>query len=135
MTARLIILNTCWAALVVWAALAANAWFVFMSDKSYASFAIAFIVIASAASSLSTGKFLFRSAWLCSALGFLGTLVGIMAGISGGHDLTSADGLIAAGANLYAGVGTAFSSTVVGTLGMLWIWSLAQARGDKWEVV
>ncbi|MBD9542967.1 hypothetical protein IB276_26330 [Ensifer sp. ENS04] len=135
MNPRLIILNTCWAALVVWAILAANAQFVFMSDKSYASFAIALIVIVSAASSFSTGKFLFRAAWLCSALGFLGTLVGIMAGIAGGHDLTSAEGLIAAGANLYAGVGTAFSSTVVGTLGMLWVWTLAQARGDGWEIV
>lgn len=134
-TAKLIVLNVCWIAGVTWATAMGYTAFVFAGDKSLVSYPIAAIAVASAAASFWGGKYLMRAAWLCSCLGFLGTLIGIMAGMSSAHDLTSTAGLVATGAALFAGVGTAFSSTIVGTFGMLWIWSIAQVRGDDWQVV
>lgn len=134
-TARLIAINVCWFAGAAYATAMGYTAFVFAGDKSMASYVIAFIVAASVAASFRTGKHLMRAAWLCSVLGFLGTLIGIMAGMAGGHDLTSTAGLLATGSDLFAGVGTAFSSTIVGAFGMLWLWTLAQARVDDWEVV
>lgn len=134
-TARLIVLNVCWLSGAAWATAMGYTAFVFAGDKSLVSYLIAALVAASIAASFRTGKHLLRAAWLCSVLGFLGTLIGIMAGMAGGHDLTSTAGLLATGADLFAGVGTAFTSTIVGTLGMIWLWTLAQARVDDWEVV
>lgn len=128
-TARLIILNTIALAAVTFAWQLGYVQTVFVGDKSLASYAIAAIVAASAAASFFTGKHLLRAAWLCEVLGFAGTLVGITMGLSGGADLTSTDGIIAAGNALYGGLGTAFYSTLVGVAGMLWLWAAAQVRG------
>lgn len=131
-TTRLIILNT------VGAAAAAAAWqlgyigFLFGGDQSRVSFAIAAIVLLSAIAAFRTGKHLLRAAWLCEVLGFVGTLVGITMGLSGA-DLTTMEGLIAAGNSLYVGMGTAFCSTLVGVAGMLWLWAAAQVRGEEGE--
>lgn len=134
-TARLIVLNVCWLSGAAWATAMGYTALMVSGDKSMMSYLIAILVAASIAASFWTGKHLLRAAWLCSVLGFLGTLIGIMAGMAGGHDLTSTSGLLATGSDLFAGVGTAFSSTIVGTFGMIWLWTLAQARVDDWEVV
>lgn len=131
-TTRLIILNTVGAAAVAAAWKLGYIGFLFGGDQSRVSFAIAAIVVLSAAVAFRTGKHLLRAAWLCEVLGFVGTLVGITMGLSGA-DLTTLDGLIAAGNSLYVGMGTAFCSTLVGVSGMLWLWAAAQVRGVEGE--
>lgn len=128
-TTRLIILNTVAASGVAAAWQLGYIGFLFGGDQSRVSFAIAAIVVLSAAAAFYTGKHLLRAAWLCEVLGFVGTLVGITMGLSGA-DLTNIDGLIAAGNALYVGMGTAFCSTLVGVSGMLWLWAAAQVRGE-----
>lgn len=127
---RLIIINVCWLAFVVWAAFVGHLQFVFVGDGSYASYLIAAIVAASMAGALA-GRYghLSDAAWLCETLGFVGTLVGITVGLSR-IDMTalaSTDGIVAAANSLFAGMGTAFCSTITGALGMLWIWSAGKA--------
>ena len=129
-TTRLIILNTVFAAAVAAAWQLGYIGFLFGGDQSRVSFAIAAIVVLSAAAAFRTGRHLLRAAWLCEVLGFVGTLVGITMGLSGA-DLSSTDGLIAAGNALYVGMGTAFCSTLVGVAGMLWLWAAAQVRGEE----
>jgi hypothetical protein len=127
MTSRLIILNTCWLALVVWAAVHGYVQFVFAGDGSYVSYVIAAILAASIAA-VATGRtaHLTDAAWLCETLGFVGTLVGITIGLS--HvdigSLSSADGVIKAGNSLFGGVATAFCSTITGAVAMMWLWSV-----------
>lgn len=129
-TARLLVLNVCWLAGVAWATAMGYTAFVFAGDKSLVSYLIAGLVAVSVVMAFRTGKHLLRAAWLSEGLGFLGTLIGIMIGMSGGYDLSTVEGIINAGNALYSGVGTAFCSTIVGAIGMFWLWSIAQVRGD-----
>ncbi len=131
-TTRLIALNTAFVAATVWAWHMGYVQFLFGGDKSYVSYLIAAIVAGGVAASFYTHRHLLRSAWLCEVLGFVGTLVGITAGLSGA-DLSTSEGLIAAGNSLYAGMGTAFCSTLVGVAGMLWLWAVAQVVGVQGE--
>lgn len=131
-TTRLIILNTVFVAAVAAGFQLGYVQFLFNGDQSYASHTIAAIVLLSATAAFRTGKHLLRAAWLCEVLGFVGTLVGITMGLSGA-DLTTMEGLIAAGNSLYVGMGTAFCSTLVGVAGMLWLWAAAQVRGVDGE--
>ncbi|PZP58654.1 MAG: hypothetical protein DI604_33255 [Delftia acidovorans] len=129
MTARLIVLNTIAAAALVAAWQVGFVQFAFIGDQSRISYVIAAIVGVGVALAFTGRKaHLMRAAWLCEVLGFVGTLVGITLGLSGA-DLSTSEGLIAAGNALYAGMGTAFCSTLVGVAGMLWLWAVAQVVG------
>lgn len=131
-TSRLIVLNTVFAAAIVWASVLGYVQFLFNGDGSYVSYGIAAVVLSSLVAAFRTGRHLLRASWLCEVLGFAGTLVGITMGLYGA-DLTSMEGLIAAGNALYVGMGTAFCSTLVGVAGMLWLWAAAQVRGPEGE--
>ena len=127
--ARLIVLNVCWAALMAWAAAQGFVTFVFNGDGSYVSYGIAAILAGSlAAAFVGLTAHLKEASWLCETLGFVGTLIGITIGLSGVDvaALGSADGIIAAGNSLFAGMGTAFCSTIVGAVAMLWLWSVGK---------
>jgi hypothetical protein len=128
--AKLIILNTCWVALVVWASFMGYTQFVFDGDGSYASYLIAAILAASVAAAFSgRSAHLSQAAWLCETLGFVGTLVGITIGLSGVGDLSSEAAVVAAGNSLFSGVATAFCSTITGAVAMLWLWSIGRVTG------
>lgn len=133
MTPRFIILNTCWTAAFIAATATGFTRFVFEGDGSYVSYVIAVILVASlAGSAAGRRKHILKAAWLCEALGFFGTVVGIAMGLyQGGGNLSTTEGLIAAGNALYAGMGTAFFSTIVGFICMLWLWSVAQVVGEE----
>jgi hypothetical protein len=127
--ARLIVLNVCWLALVVWSYGMGYLTFVFNGDGSYASYVIAGILAVSlVAAFMGVTRHLKEAAWLCETLGFVGTLVGITIGLSGVDvsSLGSAEGIIAAGNSLFAGMGTAFCSTITGAFAMLWLWSVGK---------
>lgn len=129
-TTRLIVLNTCWAALVVWASVVGYTQFVFNGDGSYASYLISAILAASLVGALiGRTAHLKDAAWLCETLGFVGTLVGITIGLAGVTDLSSEQAVIAAGNSLFAGVATAFCSTITGAVAMLWLWSVGKVVG------
>lgn len=92
----------------------------------------AILAVSVAATFVGRRKHILQAAWLCEALGFFGTVVGIAMGLyGGGGDLSTPAGLIAAGNSLYVGMGTAFFSTIVGFVSMLWLWSTAQVVGAK----
>lgn len=127
--ARLIILNVCWIALVVWAAVQGYVSFVFNGDGSYVSYIIAAILAGSLiATFVGRATHLASAAWLCETLGFVGTLVGITIGLHGVDVATlgSADGIISAGNSLFSGMSTAFCSTISGAVAMLWLWSVGR---------
>lgn len=126
MTARLIILNTCCIAALVAATAAGFTQFVFAGDGSCVSYVIAAVLLVSLVATRWTGRHLAHAAWLCETLGFVGTLVGITIGLYGVDvgSLQSAEGVIAAGNSLFSGMATAFCSTIVGALAMLWLWAV-----------
>lgn len=131
-TARLIILNTIFAAGVVTATMLGYTQFVFNGDGSYVSYLIAAILLASLAAAFAGRRgHLTQAAWLCETLGFVGTLVGITIGLAGVDvsSLQSADGVIAAGNSLFGGMATAFCSTITGALAMLWLWAVGRVVG------
>ena len=130
MNARLLILNTVFAAGLVWAAHAGFVQFVFAGDGSYMSYLIATILAASLAGAM-FGKtsHLADASWLCETLGFVGTLIGITIGLSNVDiaSLQSSQGVIAAGNSLFSGMSTAFCSTITGAVAMLWLWAARKA--------
>ena len=133
-TPRLIILNTCWAALVVWASVLGYTQFVFNGDGSYVSYLIAGILTASVTAT-ATGRNgrIQDAAAACTALGFLGTLVGITLGMSG-VDLSalgSSDGVIQAGTSLFSGMATAFCSTITGAIAAFWLCTVGMVVGVR----
>ena len=131
MNHRLIILNTCWLAALVAATVMGFTQFVFVGDGSYVSYVIAAILFASLVFTARTAAHLSSAAWLCETLGFVGTLVGITIGLYGVDigSLQSSDGVIAAGNSLFSGMATAFCSTIVGAIAMLWLWSVRMVVG------
>lgn len=126
MNPRLLVLNTCGAACLIWSYHAGFLQFVFNGDGSYVSYVIASILSVSLLLAMA-GRIthLSDAAWLCETLGFVGTLIGITIGLYGVDvgSLQSSEGVIAAGNSLFAGMATAFCSTISGAIAMLWLWT------------
>lgn len=136
-TARLIILNTCWAALVVWASVLGYTQFVFTHDVSNISYVIVAIFLAGLlAVFLGRTEHLARlEVWLVT-LGLIGNVIGFIIALQ--HidtgSLGSAQGVQRVAASLLAGMGVAFCSTLVGAVAAFWVSTVAWIVGAK-EVV
>lgn len=135
--AKLIILNTCWAALVVWATVMGYTQFVFTHDVSR----ISYVIVALFAAGLA-GVFFGRinhlarlEVWLVT-LGLIGNVVGFIIALQ--HidtgSLGSAEGVQRVAASLLAGMGVAFCSTLVGAVAAFWVSTVAWVVGAN-EVV
>ncbi len=134
MTARLIVLNVCWIALVVWAAVMGYVEFIFTHDVSHISYGITALFVAGL-----IGVFLGRTdhlarleVWLVT-LGLIGNVVGFIIALQ--HidtgSLGSAEGVQRVAASLLAGMGVAFCSTLVGAIAALWVSTVAWVVGAK----
>ncbi|MGR9056099.1 hypothetical protein ACU8NH_09335 [Rhizobium leguminosarum] len=124
MTARLIILNTCWAALVVWASVMGYTQFVFTHDISGLSYVISGVLAVSLASIfLGHTRILPHAKTWVVLLGLIGNLTGFVLALKGmgGGDLASAAGLLKMASSLIDGLGVAFCSTLVGAISTLWM--------------
>lgn len=124
MRMKLFILNFAGLCFVVWAAWLGYVQFVFSHDVSHLSYLIVAVFVASLA-----GIFLGRTGhiervevWLVT-LGLIGNLIGFvlaMHGIDTGA-LGTAEGVQKVAANLLAGMGVAFCSSLVGAVASIWI--------------
>lgn len=123
-TAKLIILNVCWAALVVWATVMGYTQFVFTHDVSRISYVIVAVLAATVFSAFVDHTRILPHAkiWVVM-LGLIGNLIGFVIALHGmaGGDLTSAAGLLTIGKALIDGLSVAFCSTLVGAISSLWI--------------
>lgn len=133
-TTRLIVLNTCWAALVVWASVMGYVQFVFTHDVSGLSYIIsALFVVGLAAAFAGRTSHLHRTeVWLVT-LGLIGNVVGFLIALQDidTSSLASADGVQKVASNLLAGMGVAFCSTLVGAIAALWISTVSWVLGVK----
>ncbi|PDS97500.1 hypothetical protein CO659_12605 [Rhizobium sp. S9] len=136
-TARLIILNTCWAALVVWATVMGYTQFVFTHDISWLSYVIsALLVVAVAAAFAGRVTFLPHVKLWFVMIGLIGNIAGFILALQGmsGGSLDSADGLIKLANALLDGMSVAFCSTLVGAIAALWTstnaWLLGLAASE-----
>lgn len=123
-TARLIVLNVCWASLVVWAAIQGYVAFVFTHDISGLSYVISGVLAVSlVAVFLGHTRILPHAKTWVVLLGLIGNLTGFVLALQGmgGGDLTSAAGLLKMGMALIDGLGVAFCSTLVGAISTLWM--------------
>ncbi len=121
---RLAILNFGFACFIIWAAWLGYLQFVFTHDVSHLSYLISAVFLASLA-----GIFLGKTShiervevWLVT-LGLIGNLIGFvlaMHGIDTGA-LGTAEGVQKVAANLLAGMGVAFCSSLVGAVASIWI--------------
>lgn len=134
MTGRLVVLNTVWVSALIAAVVLGYAQFVVAGDKSHISVVIA-VVLATSLLAVAFGRtaHIPKAAHLCETLGFVGTLIGITIGLADVDigALASPEGIIAAGNSLFAGVATAFCSTITGAFAMLWLWSVGCVVGDS----
>jgi hypothetical protein len=134
MTARLIILNVCWLALVAWAAVMGYVTFVFTHDVSGISYVIAAILaVALSAVFLGRTTHLHRTeVWLVT-LGLIGNVVGFIIALQeiDTGALGTPEGVQRVAASLLAGMGVAFCSTLVGAIGALWVSTVAWVVGVK----
>lgn len=137
MTARLIILNTCWLALVVWAAFMGYVQFVFTHDISGLSYVIsALLVVAVGAAFAGRTSFLPHAKIWFVMLGLIGNICGFIVALQGmaGGSLTDADGLMKLATALLDGMSVAFCSTLVGAIAALWTstngWLLGLAASE-----
>lgn len=133
-TARLIVLNVCWAALVVWAAIQGYVGFVFTHDVSNISYIIAGL-LAAALIAVFSGRttHLHRTeVWLVT-LGLIGNVVGFIIALQDidTGSLATPEGVQRVAASLLAGMGVAFCSTLVGAIGALWVSTVAWVVGVK----
>lgn len=132
MTARLIILNTCWLALVVWASVMGYTSFVFTHDISGISYVIAALLAVTVAAAFAGRNNLLPHAkvWFVM-LGLIGNLIGFILAIKGmaGGSLDSADGLMTLATALLDGMSVAFCSTLVGAIAALWTSTLSWLLG------
>ena len=134
---RLIILNTCWLALVVWAGVMGYVSFVFTHDISGISYVIAalLVVVTAAAFAGRTNLLPHAKIWFVM-LGLIGNLIGFILAIKGmsGGSLDSADGLMKLATALLDGMSVAFCSTLVGAIAALWTstnaWLLGMAASE-----
>jgi hypothetical protein len=122
--ARLIVLNTCWLAAVVWAFAMGYGQFVFTHDVSRISYGIAAVLAVTIVAAFIGHTRLMPHAkvWVVM-LGLVGNLIGFVIALQGmaGGEMSSADGLLKIGAALIDGLGVAFCSTLVGAIASLWI--------------
>lgn len=137
MTARLIILNTCWAALVIWASVMGYVGFVFTHDISGLSYAISvLLVVAVAAAFAGRATFLPHAKVWFVMLGLIGNICGFIIALQGmsGGSLTDAAGLMRLATALLDGMSVAFCSTLVGAIAALWTstnaWLLGMAASE-----
>ena len=135
-TARLIVLNVCWAALVVWAAVQGYVAFVFTHDVSNISYVISGILAAAlAAVFFGRTSHLHRTeVWLVT-LGLIGNVVGFIIALQDidTGSLATPEGVQRVAGGLLAGMGVAFCSTLVGAIGALWVSTVAWVVGVKSE--
>ncbi|OKP79750.1 hypothetical protein BTE77_06570 [Ensifer adhaerens] len=137
MTARLIILNTCWLALVVWAATQGYIEFVFTHDISGLSYVISalLVVVIGAAFAGRTNILPHAKIWFVM-LGLIGNLIGFILALQGmaGGSLADAAGLMKLATALLDGMSVAFCSTLVGAIAALWTstngWLLGLAASE-----
>ncbi|MEY9198653.1 hypothetical protein ABIA16_003769 [Sinorhizobium fredii] len=136
-TAKLIILNTCWSALVVWAAVMGYVQFVFTHDISGLSYVIsALLVVAVAAAFVGRHDFLPHAKIWFVMLGLIGNICGFIIALQGmaGGSLENADGLMKLATALLDGMSVAFCSTLVGAIAALWTstngWLLGLAASE-----
>jgi len=123
-TAKLIVLNVCWAALVVWAAVMGYVSFVFTHDVSNISYVIsAVLVVALGSAFVGHTRILPHAKVWAVMLGLVGNLIGFVIAIQGmgSGDMASAAGLLKLGTSLIDGMSVAFCSTLVGAISALWI--------------
>ncbi|MGM4911414.1 hypothetical protein [Rhizobium sp. 768_B6_N1_8] len=135
--AKLIILNICWAALVIWATVMGYTQFVFTHDVSRISYVITALFAAGiAAVFFGRINHLARlEVWLVT-LGLIGNVIGFIIALQeiDTGSLGSAEGVQRVAASLLAGMGVAFCSTLVGAIGALWISTVAWVVGEKGAV-
>lgn len=122
-TSKLIIINTCWAALVVWAAINGHVGFIFSHDVSHLSYVISALLAASlVATHAGYTRHLARVEVWFVTLGLIGNVVGFIIALQ--HidtgALSSAEGVQRVAAGLLSGMGVAFCSTLVGAVAALW---------------
>ncbi|MDK4725648.1 hypothetical protein [Rhizobium phaseoli] len=137
MVARLIILNTCWAALVVWATVMGYTRFVFTHDISGLSYVIsALLVVAIGAAFAGRRNFLPHVKLWFVMLGLIGNIAGFILALQGmaGGSLGDASGLMKLATALLDGMSVAFCSTLVGAIAALWTstnaWLLGMAASE-----
>lgn len=135
--AKLIILNTCWAALVVWATVMGYTQFVFTHDVSGLSYVIsALLVVAIGAAFAGRRNFLPHVKLWFVMLGLIGNIAGFILALQGmaGGSLGDADGLMKLATALLDGMSVAFCSTLVGAIAALWTstnaWLLGLGAGE-----
>ncbi|MBB5664721.1 hypothetical protein GGE68_002918 [Rhizobium leguminosarum] len=128
MTARLIILNTCWAALVVWASVQGYTQFVFTHDISGLSYIISALLVSVLVSVFAGHTRVLPHAKVWAVMiGLIGNLVGFLvlaSGLSAG-DMSSAAGLLKMSMSLIDGLSVAFCSTLVGAVAATWMGTVA----------
>ena len=131
-TTRLIILNTVFSSAVAAAWQLGYVGFLFGGDKSMLSYVIA-AVLASSLTATMLGKDgrIADAAAACAVLGFIGTLVGFLMGMTGVGDLSTTEGLIAAGNSLFSGMSTAFNSTLTGVIAGFWLCVVGMVVGVR----
>lgn len=136
-TSRLIILNTCWAALVAWATIMGYTEFVFTHDVSGLSYVIsALLVVAVGAAFAGAKNFLPHVKLWFVMLGLIGNIGGFILALQGmsGGSLGDAAGLMKLAHALLDGMSVAFCSTLVGAIAALWTstnaWLLGLAAGE-----
>lgn len=136
-TARLIVLNTCWLALVVWAAVMGYVGFVFTHDVSRISYVITGVLaigllVVPFGKTAHLGRL---EVWLVT-LGLIGNVIGFLVALQGidTGSLGTPEGVQRVAGSLLAGMGVAFCSTLVGAVGALWVSTVAWVVGEK-EVV
>lgn len=121
--ARLIILNVCWIALVVWAAMQGYVSFVFTHDISGISYVIAAVFSLGLVGAFCGKVELLErlEVWLVT-LGLIANAVGFVIALHGVDTtaLGSPDGVQRVAANLLHGMGAAFYGTLVGAVTALW---------------
>lgn len=129
---RLIVLNVCWFALVIWAWGVGYLGFVFDHDASKLSYVISVLLVVSLAP-----VFFGRSAhlkraeeWLVT-LGLIGNVIGFVVSLQ--HidvgSLGSAEGVQRTATTLLTGMGVAFCSTLVGAIAALWLSTVGWVAG------
>lgn len=134
---RLIILNTCWLALVAWAAAMGYVTFVFTHDVSGISYVIAALLVVTTGAAFwgKTNLLPHAKIWFVM-LGLIGNLIGFILAIQGmaSGSLDSADGLMTLANALLEGMSVAFCSTLVGAIAALWTstngWLLGMAASE-----
>jgi hypothetical protein len=123
-TSRLIVLNTVFAAALMWASVLGYVQFVFVGDKSGASYLVALTLAATIVAAF-RGKTasLQDATMVCGALGLFGTFIGFASSMYGidAAQMFSHDGLLDLAGRIVSGMPTALCSSIAGLVAGLWI--------------